>query len=500
MPKRNRPLRWMSRFLLLLVPLAAQAAPMGEDDARHLLNRAGFGAAPREVASYATLTRAQAVERLLGDTRTAAQSPPPEWVSEPIVPPRKLRGMAPEARKEFVAHEIQRGLDLRAWWINEMITTPSQLTERMTLFWHNHFVSSQRKVRFARLMYEQNRLLRRNAAGNFGTLLHEVGKDPAMVIYLDSAQNRKGKPNENFAREVMELFTLGEGHYTENDIREAARAFTGWSIDIDTGEFKFRRFAHDGGSKTVLGRSGDFDGDDVLDILLAKPETAQFVVTKLWREFVSPEPDAAEVRRIADTFYRSHYDVKTALRGIFLSPAFWTEANRAALVKSPVDLVVGTVRQFEIEYGDPIPFALVSAQLGQNLFAPPNVRGWPGGDAWINSSTLLARKTFIERVFRAEDLPRMAQMAVRRQAAKDDPREDPGIQRVKRAARERFVRAMGDIRFDANHWSRDFVGPPTRAEIERVVLAQAPVNPVADGTPVRELLKQLALDPAYQLK
>jgi uncharacterized protein (DUF1800 family) len=488
------------RLLILLVPLAAHAAPMGEVDARHLLNRAGFGATPRDVADYARLSHDQAVERLLGGATTVAQAPPPEWVSEPIVPPRELRAMAPEDRKKFVAHEIQRGLDLRGWWINEMITTRSQLTERMTLFWHNHFVSSQQKVRFARLMYEQNALLRRNAVGNFGAMLHEVGKNPAMVIYLDSAQNRKGKPNENFAREVMELFTLGEGHYTEDDIREAARAFTGWSIDIDTGEFKFRRFVHDGGTKTVLGRSGDFDGDEVLDILLAKPETARFVVDKMWRDFVSPEPDAAEVRRIADTFYRSRYDVKVALRGLFLAPAFWAADNRASLIKSPVDLVVGTVRQFGVDYGDPVPFALVTAQLGQNLFSPPNVRGWPGGEAWINSSTLLARKTFIERLFRAEELPGMARIAMRRQAMQDDPREDKGIQRMKQATRERFVRAMGDIRLDANLWSREFASPPTIVEIERVVLAQAPVNPVATDLAMRDLLKQLTLDPAYQLK
>lgn len=494
-------MHWLIRLLILLLPLAAHAVPMGEGDARHLLNRAGFGASPRDVADFARLSRDQAVERLLGDTHTAAQSPPPGWVSEPILPPRELRGMSPEARKEFLAGEIQRGLDLRGWWINEMITTRAPLTERMTLFWHNHFVSSQQKVRYTRLMYEQNVLLRRHAAGNFGTLLHEVGKDPAMVIYLDSAQNRKDKPNENFAREVMELFTLGEGHYTEADIREAARAFTGWSIDRDTGAFMFRSFIHDNGTKTVLGRSGNFDGDAVLDILLAKRETAEFVVTKMWREFVSPQPDPAEIRRIGDAFYRSRYDVKAALRGLLLSQAFWAEANRAALIKSPVDLVVGTVRQFGIDYGDAVPFAMVTAQLGQNLFAPPNVRGWPGGETWINSSTLLARKTFVERIFRADELQGMARTAVRRQAAQDDdPREDKGVQRMKQANRERFIRAMGEIRFDTNRWLRDFSGPSARADIERVVLAQAPVNPVAADVPMRDLLKQLALDPVYQLK
>jgi uncharacterized protein (DUF1800 family) len=495
----------LKRTLVLLAPallisLAARAAPMGPDDARHLLNRAGFGATPKEVAAYAQLSRTEGVERLLVTTRTVAQTPPPAWVSEPILPPRELRGMSPERRKAFVAGEIQRGLDLRAWWVNEMATTPSQLTERMTLFWHNHFVSSQRKVRYTRLMYEQNVLLRRHATGSFAALLHAVGKDPAMVIYLDSAQNRRGQPNENFAREVMELFTLGEGHYTENDVREAARAFTGWSIDRDTGAYKYRPFIHDGGAKTVLGRSGNFDGDDVLDILLARPATAEFVVAKMWREFVSPEPDPAEVRRIAAAFRGSSYDVKTALRGLFLSDAFWARANRGTLVKSPVDLVVGTVRQFDVEYGDPAPFAMVAAQLGQNLFAPPNVRGWPGGEAWINSSTLLARKTFIERLFRAEEMPRAARVAMRAQAGEDDPGADDGIERAKRAARERFIRAMGDVRLDTNRWSRELAAPPTQAEIEQVVLAQAPAGPVTAGLPTRELLRQLALDPAYQLK
>jgi uncharacterized protein (DUF1800 family) len=304
-------MHWLTRSLAfvvtaLLVPIVAQAAPMGADDARHLLNRAGFGAAPKEVAAYAQLSRTEAVERLLATTRTVAQTPPPAWVSEPILPPRELRGMSPESRKAFIAGEIRRGLDLRAWWVNEMATTPSQLTERMTLFWHNHFVSSRRKVHYTRLMYEQNVLLRRYATGSFVALLHAVGKDPAMVIHLDSAQNRKGQPNENFAREVMELFTLGEGHYTETDVREAARAFTGWSIDRDTGAYKFRRFIHDNGTKTVLGRSGNFDGDDVLDILLAQPATAEFVVAKMWRELVSPEPDPAEVHRIAAAFHASN--------------------------------------------------------------------------------------------------------------------------------------------------------------------------------------------------
>ena len=398
--------------LAFVLPSIAHAAAMGIDDARHLLSRTGFAPTPAEVREFAALSRDRGVERILAATRSEARTPPPAWVGEPVTPRRAIRDMSPEERQAFQRREIERGLDLRGWWLQEMVTTPAPLTERMTLFWHNHFVSSQQKVRSGQLMYRQNVLLRRHATGNFGALLHAVSKDPAMVIYLDAATNRKGEPNENFAREVMELFTMGEGHYGERDIREAARAFTGWSLDPDTAEFRWRPFQHDTGSKTVLGRSGEFDGDDVLDILLAQPATADFVAAKLWREFVSPAPASdAEKRELAQVTARlraSGYDIRVALRALFATNAFWAPANRGALVKSPVDLVVGTMRQFEFEIGDPMPLAVVTAQLGQNLFAPPNVKGWPGGEAWINSQTLLARKQFAERVFRADEMRSVA--------------------------------------------------------------------------------------------
>jgi uncharacterized protein (DUF1800 family) len=486
-------------LLAFALPLAAQAA-MGPDDARHLLNRAGFGAAPREIAEYAGLTRQQAVDRLLAGTRRTATTAAPEWVREPITPPRTLRSASQEERQAFLAQEIRRGFDLRAWWIGEMLATPSPLTERMTLFWHNHFVSSQQKVRHARLMYDQNALLRRHATDNFGELLHAVAKDPAMIVYLDSASNRKGKPNENFAREVMELFTLGEGHYTEQDVREAARAFTGWSLDLDTGAFRFRPFLHDEGSKTVLGRAGSFDGDAVLDILLAQRATAEFVVAKLWREFVAPEPDAQAVRRMAARFRNARYELKVALRELFLSDAFWAAENRAALVKSPVDLVVGTLRALEFQVGDPLPFVLATAGLGQNLFAPPNVKGWPGGEAWINSSTLLGRKQFAERIFRAEEMPRMAMAAAERRPAAGELGRAPGFARMGEEGRARFVRALGEIHFDPQRWVSGFHQPVSQADIAQALLARAPVLALPTDADPRETIRLIALDPAYQLK
>jgi uncharacterized protein (DUF1800 family) len=491
-------MKWIAALSLAL-PLAAQAQ-MGSDDARHLLNRTGFGAQPREIAEYAALSRTEAVERLLAGTVRTARTPPPDWVREAIVPPRQLRQATPEERKEFQAQEIRRGFDLRTWWLEEMLATRSPLSERMTLFWHNHFVSSQQKVRYTKLMYEQNVLLRRYATGNFGELLHAVAKDPAMVIYLDSASNRKGKPNENFAREVMELFTLGEGRYTEADVREAARAFTGWSIDPDSGDFRWRPALHDEGTKTVLGRSGNFDGDAVLDILLARRESAEFVVTKLWREFVSPEPDPAEVRRVAQKFHLSNHEVRVALRELLLAPAFWAPENRGALIKSPVDLVVGTLRALDFHVGDPLPLALVVAQLGQNLFSPPNVKGWPGGEAWINSSTLLARKGFAERVFRADEMPTVAMGELRRRGNNADLARTQGFGRMGEEGRERFVRALYEIQFDPQRWLGQFPGAVTHGDMERALLARAPVNAIPTDLPAREVIKRIALDPVYQLK
>ncbi|MEZ5613853.1 MAG: DUF1800 domain-containing protein [Rhodocyclaceae bacterium] len=394
--------RLLAVLLILLSPLA-QAVALDTADARHLLNRAGFGATPGEIAEFSRMSRAEAVDRLLAGAVTEARTPLPAGVDDYLRPAR-LRELGEDERKALLRRQFEIGADLRGWWLEEMLRTPSPLTERMTLFWHNHFVSGQQKVKSARLMLEQNRLLRRHALGSFGTLLHAVAKDPAMIVYLDSATNRKEQPNENFAREVMELFTLGEGHYTERDVKEAARAFTGWSIDTTTGAYRWRPFIHDRGKKAVLGRVGRFDGDDVLDILLEQPATAEFIVAKLWKEFVSPQPEPAEAARIAKRFRDSGYEIKAALRALLLSEFFWAPTNRAALVKSPADLVVGTLRQLGFETGDPLPFVFVMRQLGQDLFGPPNVKGWPGGEAWVDSGTLLARKAFVERLFRGQEM------------------------------------------------------------------------------------------------
>jgi uncharacterized protein (DUF1800 family) len=490
-------------------PAATLAAPpLSYDDARHLLNRTGFGATEAEIRRFVGVTREEAARTLLANTRTAAVTSAPAWTRDtgPLRYPRRGADASEAERKQFQREQIREGLELRGWWVEEMLVTPSPLTERMTLFWHNHFVSGQQKVKLALLMYRQNATLRANALGHFGDLLHAVARDPAMVIYLDNAQNRKGTPNENFAREVMELFTLGEGHYSEQDVKEAARAFTGWSLDRDTGQFVFRRFIHDYGQKTVLGKSGSLDGDDVLDILLARTETAEFVTRKLWREFVSPDPDEAEIKRIAARFRDSRYDLKVALQALLTSDAFYAAKNRGVLVKSPIDLVVGTLHQFGMKPGEPVPFAVAAAAMGQNLFSPPNVKGWPGGEAWINASTLLARKAFLDRLFRGDDLaghmdaaaaPMMAEALAPTPAVGDDSEA---------ARRIRFMKAMdrglNSVQFDSDAWFAVLKATTDAraAAATRMLLAYAPQAQPDPASEPLAIVRQLILDAAFQLK
>ena len=477
-------------IILFLLPMPGFAAGMGYDDARHLLSRTGFAPTENEIQEYATLTRAAAVDRLLAGVHTEARTPLPESALE-FVPRerlRKLKNASEEERKAFLREQIEKSLELRAWWYREMLETDSPLTEKMTLFWHNHFVSSQQKVKSPVLMARQNQLLRRHALGNFGELLHAVAKDPAMVVYLDNVSNKKSSPNENFAREVMELFTLGEGQYSEQDIKEAARAFTGWSLDRKTGEYRFYRMLHDSGEKTVLGRRGNLNGDDVLDVLLAQPATAEFVTGKLWREFISPAADTTEVKRLASVFRDSRYNTRALMRALLTSESFFAPQNRAVLIKSPVELVVGTLRLFDIHPADLRPVALAARNLGQDVFGPPNVKGWPGGEAWINSATLLGRRQLLARLFRAEEMP----------VASDDGMAGRGGKRPQRMS----MRMQPDYLFNGPHWFSQFgaKGSAARQQITRLVLATAPQETPPASSDNLSFLSALVLDPVYQLK
>jgi len=464
-------------------------AEMGNAEANHLLSRAGFAVSFSDLPVWSALSRQQAVEKLLQGSSSNITSPP-AWVSDPIIRPSKKDKTDGnrQAQKAFLKLQREHHAELSAWWLNEMLTTNSPLNERMTLFWHNHFVSGQKKVKATKLLYIQNQLLRKQAMGNFGSLLHAVSKDPAMLIYLDSASNRKDSPNENFAREVMELFTLGVGNYTEKDIKEAARAFTGWSVDRDTGEFVFRKKLHDDGQKTILGKTGNFDGDDVLDILLSQPQATEFIVTKMWRELVSTEINAADkatIKKIAVDFRQSRYEIKTALKGILLSDAFYALENRGSIIKSPVDLVIGALKQLDIKLSSAESLVPVLRQLGQNLFDPPNVKGWPGGEVWINTNSLLARKTFLDRLLRTEDIQ-----------VSSEGKTQMDMRIGKKAQMKQDPRPMG-MRFYAQDWFSQF---KTSQQAQSLLLLQVPVVTNTASPNTLPWLRALMLDPAYQLK
>ncbi|RQQ59469.1 DUF1800 domain-containing protein [Burkholderia stagnalis] len=479
----------------------AMQTPLEADDAQFFLSRTGFTPAPADVARLVGMTRAQAVAEVLGNVRHEPITTWPDWLGE--LPPTRAerQAQAPDQRRDAQRLRNQRYDGLRAAWINEMVATPSPLTERMTLFWHGHFTSGQDKVPFPQTMAAQNALLRREALGNFGTLLHAVAKDPAMLQYLDGASNRKGRPNENFAREVMELFTLGEGHYTQRDVTEAARAMTGWTIDPDTLRFVARPEWHDAGDKTILGETGAFDGDGFLDILLKQPQAARFIAATLWREFVSDTPDAGELETVAERFRASGYEIRAALGALWSTDAFWDPRNRGVLVKSPAEFVVGTVRLFDVGYGDPQMLANTVRTLGQNLFYPPNVKGWPGGAAWINSTTLLARKQFVEQLFRATETAGMRPAAVNG-SAREMATMNVGMPRGAPPKPGR-----GGLRFDLERWLAQYrvrpqaaAGLSTELQLQHAVLPVPPVAAIDTGSTGSAYLEALLMDPAYQLK
>ncbi len=277
--------------------------------------------------------------------------------------------------------------DMNIAWLNLMINSKAQLREKMSFFWHGHFA-----CRIQNAFFSQNLLntIRENSLGNFAVMLRTVSKSPAMLQFLNNQQNRKGYPNENFAREVMELFTLGRGNYTEKDIKEAARSFTGWGFD-KTGQFVFRKMVHDDGEKTFMGQTGNFDGDDILNILLKKPETATFITRKIYRYFVNENVDETKVKYLSSRFLKNDYDIAKLLDDIYTSEWFYETQNMGNKIKSPVELLVGIRRYLPLTLDNDDAQLLFEKVLGQVLFYPPNVAGWAGGRNWIDSSTLMVR-------------------------------------------------------------------------------------------------------------
>lgn len=374
---------------------------------QHLLWRAGFGPMAEDFHQTASAEHSAYVKALFN-----ASAKVPAYLD---VADNAIKGLAmgideisKEQKRQFSAEEKKKIREqskkdiksLNLAWLNQMVNSPQQLREKMSLFWHGHFAS-----RNLNILYQQQLLdiIRRNALGNFSDLLIEVSKSAAMINFLNNNQNKKDHPNENFAREVMELFTLGRGNYTEMDIKEAARAFTGWGATL-SGEFVFRKFQHDAGNKTVLGKSGNLQGDDVLDLLLNQKQTAVYITRKIYRFFVNEKPDEIIVTWLADRFYQGNYNIAGLMKDIFQSEWFYQPKNIGSRIKSPVELIVGLRRALPMQIENPEVQLLLQRLLGQLLFYPPNVAGWPGGKNWIDSSSLMLRLRIPQLIFSSDEL------------------------------------------------------------------------------------------------
>lgn len=391
--------------------------------AQHLLERAGFGATPQEIEQLAKLTPAQAVRRLVRYQATPDRFKPfkdsgshdaglePFAASRPAATDlAKATGQALGVKvKPAGNRQVQQVADrylywLRAsrlethrlsyWWANRMLTSPRPFQEKMTLFWHGHFATTEEKVRDYRKLHVQNNVLRQHANGKFRTLMVAVAKDPAMLAFLDAAANLKGASNENFAREIMELFTMGVGNYTEQDIREAARAFTGWNYQGLT--FVINPAQHDDGLKTVLNQTGRFNGEQVIDILLAQPVTAEYLAGKLYRYFVREDLSPVYQQQLGKLLRDSDYNIAVFMETVLLSKDFYSEATVATRIKPPVELLISTYKKMGLKTVPGLPdFNQQSEMLGQKLFYPPNVAGWAHGRSWITPGLLLARGNVI---------------------------------------------------------------------------------------------------------
>ena len=295
--------------------------------------------------------------------------------------------MNPEEKKEKTKMNRNLNIQLNLKFLDEMVTAENQLQEKMAFFWNGHFAT---RVISSKFNQDLLNTVRENALGNFGDLLKSVSKSPAMLQFLNNQQNKKDHPNENFAREVMELFTMGVGNYSEKDVKEGARAFTGWGFQKD-GNFFARPFLHDSGSKTFLGKTGNFNGDDILDIILSQKATAKFITKKIYRFFVNESIDENLVNNLSEKFYASNYDIKKLMTEIFNSEWFYDSKNIGAKIKSPIELMAGIMRVLPTQIENSKNLITYQKLLGQMLLYPPNVAGWPSGESWIDSSTLLLR-------------------------------------------------------------------------------------------------------------
>lgn len=375
------------------------AKPLSTEDARHLISRTGIGVTVAELLALKGLTRGEAVDQILTGFRQSPHQPMPAWTNDTAPVYWTRQDLSAQDKRRFDRKRDSELVELRQWWIDTLLTTDSPQTERMVLFWHDHFATSYHSInRQSIAMARQNQTFRELGMGNFKTLVQAMIRDPALLNYLDNLSNRKGSPNENLARELLELFTLGEGNYQEQTVREAARALTGFNVSQNKNlSFEYQTWSHDTGRKNLFGKSDHYDSDDLVDLIFEQDALASFIANKFWHAFVADHPPSAqELKSLATSFKDRNYNITALYRSVLESEAFWSESNRASLVKSPAQLIIGFARALDYpsKLNQQIPALM--ARSGMDLFAPPNVAGWTEGAAWITSGRLLNRYNAID--------------------------------------------------------------------------------------------------------
>jgi uncharacterized protein (DUF1800 family) len=469
------------------------ADPWGRKWASHLYRRAAFGASREELFEAERLGHQGTLDLLLGGR------PEAESVKQALADVGTI-----------AAERDDSGDELRGWWLYSILHGGHPLREKLTLFWHNHFATSLAKVREPALMFRQNCLLREHALGRFGPFLQAISRDGAMLVWLDSNSNVKGKPNENYARELMELFSLGVGHYSETDIREAARAFTGWRTD-GVG-FVFDARLHDDQTKTVLGRTGAWNGSDVVRIVLEQPAAARFLVRKLYQFLVSEQPGVRDslLEPLCVSFRKSDFDIAGLVKTMLESRHFYSSHAFRQRVKGPVEYVFGAVNAVYRRYREdeenyrPLPQRVLVVRLaamGQQLFAPPNVKGWPGGRAWLSTSTMLERDNFagalaLGTLWRESD-PRSSASSSATEAP-DEPAPSRAFDPGRLLEEERVSRPEDVVRVLLDLYLPGGVRPEVRAKLTAFVALGQPAGPALERR-VREVVHAIMAMPEYQI-
>ncbi len=452
---------------------------------KHLLARSAFGTNAGDLERYKSNSRKEVVESLFdkASTYTPLLVDISEIQKAIDLGPRKL---GKQKIRKLIRESASKVADLNVAWIKRLQTTDESLRERMTLFWANHFVC--RDTNILHIM-KYNNTLREHALGNFKDFVLAISKEASMIKYLNNRQNKKGKPNENFARELMELFTLGRDQYTEEDIKEAARAFTGWNHDF-VGDFRLVLRHHDFDLKEFFGQTGNFGGEDIIDIILEKPECAAFICRKVYRYFVNEEINEQHVKQMVKVFY-PNYDIAELMRFVFMSDWFYEEKNIGTKIKSPMDLLAGMYRVVPFEFNKIKQLRYVQRLLGQVLLNPPNVAGWEGGKGWVNTNTLMVRM-------------RLASVLLNSGFIAYEDLDEVDIMMSKNAVKKNNLRRRLDVSADWQHFEKEYESLPKKTL--QSLLLSGEVTPTTErflqeneAEDMREFLIQIMSLPEYQM-